>query len=208
MSLIAAGLIALGSQAQAATYHFGQLTNGSDPAPSPVHFADLTIEDSNADGNWEFTLTALGLNSIFGLDSFIGGLYVVEGTGIGSQPSGVSGVTGDASVNLDTTNVGGGGLHYDYSFNFGTPGPTLQQTRLTDSETVSWIADGMGVFAPFADGQLALKMQGINLDQYPDTNSAWYISPVPEPETYAMLLIGLGMVAFSLRNKQSMSRES
>ena len=26
-----------------------------------------------------------------------------------------------------------------------------------------------------------------------------YISPVPEPETYAMLLAGLGMVGFSVR---------
>ncbi|MBK7493473.1 PEP-CTERM sorting domain-containing protein [Nitrosomonas oligotropha] len=28
------------------------------------------------------------------------------------------------------------------------------------------------------------------------------VSAVPEPETYAMLLIGLGLVGFSLRNKK------
>ncbi|MBL8500420.1 MAG: PEP-CTERM sorting domain-containing protein [Nitrosomonas sp.] len=28
------------------------------------------------------------------------------------------------------------------------------------------------------------------------------VSAVPEPETYAMLLIGLGLVSFSLRNKK------
>ncbi len=30
-----------------------------------------------------------------------------------------------------------------------------------------------------------------------------YISPVPEPETYAMLLAGLGMIGFSLRRRRA-----
>lgn len=30
-----------------------------------------------------------------------------------------------------------------------------------------------------------------------------YISPVPEPETYAMLLAGLGLIGFSLRRRQT-----
>lgn len=193
MSIIATGAFIIGSSAQASTYHFGQLTSGSDPAPSPVHFADLTITDSNADGNWEFSLSALGLDTLFNPGAFIGGLYVVEGTGVGSEPTSVSGVSGDATVDLKTNEVGGGGLHYDYRFIFGPGGAN----KLTDGETVSWVANNMGTFSSFSDGQLALHVQGLT------TDSAWYISPVPEPETYAMLLIGLGLVGFTLRNQKS-----
>lgn len=196
-ALVIAGLFSVGS-VQATTYQFGQLTSGSDPAPSPVHFADLTIADGDADGNWEFTLSALGLNSTFGNDSFIGGLHVVENTGVGTQPSGVSGVSGGATVNFFDNNTGGGGLQYDYSFKFG---PSAAN-RLTDGESVSWVANNMGTFSSFADGQLALHVQGIDLPGFSGTNSAWYISPVPEPETYAMLLAGLGLLGFVVRRRK------
>ncbi|WP_370867430.1 PEP-CTERM sorting domain-containing protein [Nitrosomonas sp.] len=29
------------------------------------------------------------------------------------------------------------------------------------------------------------------------------LSPVPEPETYALLLVGLGLIGFTLRNKKA-----
>lgn len=196
ISIVATGAFIIGSGAQASTYHFGTLTSGSDPAPSPVHFADLTIVDSNADGNWEFSLSALGLNAIFGNGAFISGLHVVSGTGVGTQPTSVSGVSGGSTVNLLTNNTGGGGLSYDYRFIFG---PALAN-RLTDGETVNWVANNMGTFSSFSDGQLALHMQGIT--SYPGTSSAWYISPVPEPETYAMLLVGLGLMGFSARRRK------
>jgi hypothetical protein len=42
------------------------------------------------------------------------------------------------------------------------------------------------------------------LDNLAFTSTTWngpYVSPVPEPETYAMLLAGLGVVSFAARRK-------
>ncbi len=39
-------------------------------------------------------------------------------------------------------------------------------------------------------------------DPHPSSTSNW-VSAVPEPETYGMLLVGLGLIGFTLRNKKA-----
>ena len=75
--------------------------------------------------------------------------------------------------------------------------------KLTEFESATWHVGGLGSTAlPGYNGELALHVQGIDSNG----DSAWYTatSPVPEPETYAMLLAGLGLLGFMAhRRKQN-----
>lgn len=184
VSLAAAGLLAIGSSAQAATYQFGQLLSGGGPAN--ILFADLDINDLGG-GEWSFTLYNIDL-SAFGSKAFIGSM-AVDGT----APSSITTVPGGGVVEVDDSPGGGPGGSFDFRYVFGGG-----KDRLVDGESVSWNAFGLGSVLP-VDGQLALHVQGTSYS--PD--SAWYVSAVPEPETYAMLLAGLGLLGFSLRNKKA-----
>ncbi|WP_374563051.1 PEP-CTERM sorting domain-containing protein [Nitrosomonas sp.] len=79
-----------------------------------------------------------------------------------------------------------------------------------------WTISGTGVDITDFTGTLAHHTAGkpdpifgiISVDPYSLTDphptpSNWVTSAVPEPETYAMLLAGLGLLGFSLRNKKA-----
>jgi len=48
-----------------------------------------------------------------------------------------------------------------------------------------------------------ISVSPYSLDDPKPTPSNWVTSPVPEPETYAMMLVGLGLIGFSLRNQKN-----
>jgi len=183
ISMIATGALVFGSGVQAATYSFGSLLSGGGPAS--VHFADLDINDLGS-GHWSFSLYNIDL-SVFGSDAFIGSM-AVDGT----TPSSVTTVGGGGVSDVDTNPGGGPGGSFDFRYVFGGG-----SDKLITTETVSWDAFGLGSSLP-SNGDLALHVQGTSFS--PD--SAWYVSPVPEPETYAMMLVGLGLIGFSLRNQK------
>jgi hypothetical protein len=58
-------------------------------------------------------------------------------------------------------------------------------------------SDGVGT-----DADWAAWSYGINRYQGEDKHYQLNVSPVPEPETYAMLLVGLGMLGFSARRRK------
>jgi len=183
ISMIATGALVFGSGVQAATYSFGSLLSGGGPAS--VHFADLDINDLGS-GHWSFSLYNIDL-SVFGSDAFIGSM-AVDGT----TPSSVTTVGGGGVSDVGTNPGGGPGGSFDFRYVFGGG-----SDKLITTETISWDAYGLGSSLPI-DGELALHVQGTSFS--PD--SAWYVSPVPEPETYAMMLVGLGLIGFSLRNQK------
>ncbi len=80
----------------------------------------------------------------------------------------------------------------------------------------SWTISGTGIDITDFTGTIAHHTAGkpdpifgiISVDPYSLTNphptpSNWVTSPVPEPESYAMMLVGLGLIGFSLRNQKS-----
>ena len=96
-------------------------------------------------------------------------------------------------VNSVGTNPGGGpGGSFDFRYVLGGG-----SDKLKTAETISWDAFGLGSSLPI-NGDLALHVQGTSFSP----NSAWYVSPVPEPETYAMMLIGLFLIGFSIRKQK------
>jgi hypothetical protein len=91
----------------------------------------------------------------------------------------------------------GGGPTGIFDFRFDLTGP--QQTRLTANESVSWNATFTQPVTLSADS-FALHVQGLTREQ---GGSGWYTAaaPVPEPETYAMMLVGLGLLGFTAKRK-------
>ncbi len=88
-----------------------------------------------------------------------------------------------------------GSISFDFSESLGGGAGN----RLTSGERVSWMtsfAQPTGFVAP----QFALHVQGIGAND----DSGWYVptSPIPEPETYALLLAGLGLLGFHARRRK------
>lgn len=190
-SMMIVGFLFCGSAVQAATYHFGQLLAGN--GPTNPYFADLEITD-NGSGNWTFTLSALDLNTVFGSKSFIGSMAVD-----GMKPTSISTDTGGGVTKVNLQNGGGPTGIYDFRYDMINP----KNDKLTGLESVTWHVGGLGSTAlPGYNGELALHVQGIGSNG----DSAWYVatSPVPEPETYAMLLVGLGLIGFMTHRKKGL----
>jgi hypothetical protein len=170
----------------AATEDYGTLLSGTyQPSGS---FANLTVDGSGSVYN--FTLNALDLNSLFSAGAFIGAIAVDLSPNL--VPT-ISNVVGGSPVSYSA----GGGPTGAFDFRFDLTGP--QQARLTANESVSFTA----TFAEditFTGNEFALHVQNIG-----DANggSAWYVnsSPVPEPETYAMMMAGLGLIGLVKRRK-------
>ena len=180
LSAVAASVLAWGSAAHATTYQFGTNISGNG-GPAFGHFADVTVTDTDSDGNWEFTIDAFGLNAVFGgTSSFISLLGVDDG--FGHQPTSVSGASGPfGGVTFNAAGPGSPLGFLDYSFDFPTSGSNGGADRITNGEVVSWVAHGMGTFSDIPNNLFVMHVQ----ESAPGT-SDWYIPPVPEPETYAM----------------------
>lgn len=183
-SIAVAGLLTIGSSVQAASYHFGHLLSGG--GPSNIHFADLEINDLGG-GHWSFFLHNIDL-SVFGSSAYIRSMAVD-----GVTPSSVTTVPGGGVTSVSKNPGGGPTGSFDFRYDFG-----LRSDRLKTSESVSWDAFGLGSSHLPISGELALHVQGTGFSP----NSAWYTSPVPEPETYAMFLAGLGLLGFSVRKRK------
>ena len=183
--LVSAGLF-LSSTAMAATEQYGTLLSGS-YQPS-VPFASLDVTGSGT--TYDFTLTANDLNTIFAPGSFIGAIAVDVSSN--TTPNVTS--FGDSPVSISP----GGGPTGAFEFRFDLTGP--QKARLTSGESVSWTATFANPVT-FEGHQFALHVQGLTKAE---GGSGWYTntSPVPEPETYGLMLSGLGMIGFIARRRK------
>jgi hypothetical protein len=188
ITLLAAVFLMLSSGAQArwAQYEFLQLYDGAGPVN--IHLAYLDIDDLGG-GAWLFKLYDINL-SAFGSTAFISSMAV-----FGPEPNSITTVPGGGVSEVDKSPDKGPFdlLLYSYMFDKGSD-------KLTNGEEISW--NVFGIDYPHDDHPfrpvLALHVQDTNYS--PD--SAWYVRLVPEPQTYAMLLAGLGLLGFMVQRRK------
>jgi hypothetical protein len=170
----------------AASDDYGTLLSGSfQPTDS---FATLSYSTTD-NMLYNFTLTAYDLDTIFTNGAFIGAIAVDADSDVT-----VSNVVGDTVVSVSP----GGGPGGIWDFRFDLTGP--QQARLTANESISFDATFSQAVMLGSDS-FALHVQGLTDAQ---GGSAWYIpTPVPEPETYAMMLAGLGFLGFTAKRRKN-----
>ena len=194
---IAAALACAGAQAQTTTYSFGtQLTGSLQPASS---FASLSVTTTN---NTSY-LFDLQLTSNFGSlfnnsNAFVGKvLFNTAGVDpIGSSVALAPGSWGVSKIKYNSNSAQPGSIDFDFSETLGQGA----NNRLVSGERVVWttsFAQPTGFVAP----QFALHVQSIGTNG----DSGWYIptvTPIPEPETYALMLAGLGLLGFAARRRK------
>lgn len=187
LTLAVLGCAALSAQAGTDTYYFGSLYGGSYTPAAP--FATLTRSTTD-NQTFTFTLTASDLDSLFTDGAFIATLAVTD-----SIKGKVTPTMSDPFVAVKDGGAPSG--DWDFLFSFGQG----NNSRLFGGDSVSWTAS----FATHVTlTGMALHVQGLTSAQ---GQSAWYVpSPVPEPETYAMLMAGLAMVGFMARRRQAAPR--
>jgi len=198
-SFVAAILFAISSVSHAAVYEFGNLLTADYAAPDNFAsdpFAELTTIN-NGGGVWTFTLSLNNnLFSSFGSGAFIGSMSFDYNPDPVAQPVSTfvdSNVDGVTSVD-STSGTGNSGLA---DIDFGTAFGKGANNRLSQNDWVTWTVSGLGNSDLV---NMYLHVQGIGDD---GNNSAKYtpLSPVPEPQTYAMLLAGLGLIGYSARRR-------
>lgn len=196
---LAAALACVGAHAQTtSTYSFGTLLSGSvQPGSS---WATLSVTTTN-NTSYTFDLQlASNFGSLFNnANAFVGKvLFNTNGVDpIGSSVSLAPGSWGVSSIRYSSSSAQPGSIDFDFSETFGGGA----SNRLVSGERVMWttsFAQPTGFVTP----QFALHVQSIGSNG----SSGWYIptvTPVPEPESYALMLAGLGMLAFVRRRKKA-----
>lgn len=186
----AAVLAACGTSAQAATFEFGELLSGS-YEPSDI-FATLSINQLSGT-TFNYSLSTNDLNSLFTAGAFVGSM-TNDVLGYSALPT-VSNISGGGVAVVEAENGGGPGGNWEFRYDFGDG----SGDRLFGNETVSWTATFSDSVTYTGDG-FALHVQGLTSLQ---GGSAWYTptTPIPEPETYAMMLAGLGLLGFVARRR-------
>jgi hypothetical protein len=199
-ALSGAVAIALASASHAVTFQFGDLLSGSSGVVDPAAaFATLDVNQLSGT-TFTYSLHANDLNTLFNSGAFIGSL-ANDLTTDPALPS-ITNVTGGGVTAVFTTDAGGPGGTWEFRYDFGTGGD-----RLTANETVNWTAT-FSAPVTYTGNMFALHVQSLAQNGIGTNGSGWYIpTPVPEPQTYAMMLAGLGLMGFTLRRRQKRDRK-
>jgi hypothetical protein len=175
IALATMGLFATHASADIYTFESGGNTVGTLEITDIAGGAMFELTSSTSAS---FASTAFLLDLAFQGPSGTFGNY----TGPGSDPIATFGTFTD------------GGMQYDWSVNFDNAPPG---DRLLDGMTATWTITGTGLSADSFGMPMQLHIGAIN---GPDDSIK--VPAIPEPETYALMLAGLGILGFLNRRRQ------
>jgi hypothetical protein len=193
--------ISFSASATTHTFNFGNLLSGNGPAS--LNSASLSFDDVLHEFSLNFN------DPTFGSSAYLDLVAVDYNLGRNIRVRNVSG--GVNNVNFSQSNVPTN--TYDFVFKIGSNG-----NRLTNGESVEWTSSNFDFTklgtssSPFAVHVQGITVPRLNRNAFDENEfehehegglSGWYtLSPVPEPETYAMMLAGLGVMGAVARRKQ------
>ena len=224
LKLVAILAFAASGQASYAALTFNldtEFSGGANPAGSPPW---VTGTFSQVDGDTvSLTINATGLSASEFITEF--DFNFVPGPALNTLTFTDFSKTG--TFDDPTINAGGvGGLlnqykadgdgNYDLQFIFASGGMNPASHRFGDNEIFSLNINGTGILeSGFNSGSvggdkgsffMAAHVQGIALTTCNDDSglcdSGWIGAPIPEPEIYAMIGIGLALMGFVARRRQ------
>ena len=202
----AAMLACAGVQAQTTVYSFG--TQIGSPYATTFQPSDTfaTLSMTTVDSmHYLFDLRATSnFNALFGAPAATIHRVAFNTSNVDPLPGSVrlaSGSTwGVGHIYYTTQDAELGGVVFDFTEGWGNAS-TNPNSQLTSGERVVWessFANPTSFNAP----PFALKVFGLGNS---GTGSAWYVptvSAIPEPQTYGMLLAGLGLLGFVARRRE------
>ena len=115
-----------------------------------------------------------------------------------------SGITA-SSVNFGPGNhFADGGGNYDFEIHFNTSSPGNLGQGLQSVYTLTGTGITASSFNLLSDshGGNGIHLGAVHVQGY-ESNSAWVAGAVPEPETYAMFMAGLGLMGFIARRRKN-----
>lgn len=200
--------------AQASSYSFTCFGDGCSYSPASNLGSQLTVNVSDYGATVATNDVTFTFTNAVGMASSITDIYFDNGTTnllssltiLAPQPAGV-----DFSVLANPGNVpGANAINFSTDLNLSADSnpPTAPNGVNTSTEYITFVgtltsgktlADlYTGIQAGGVNGfRMALHVQAIG----DESKSAAYVNAIPEPETYAMLLAGLGLVGFAVRRK-------
>jgi hypothetical protein len=193
---VATALACAGAQAQTTIYNFGVSLSG--PVSPSDSFATLSVTTTNST-NYLFDLQLTSnFGSLFNNTNAFVGKVLFNTAGVDPIASSVAlapGTWGVSTIKYHSSSAQPGSIDFDFSETLGQGA----NNRLMQGERVMWttsFAQPTGFVAP----QFALHVQSIGTNG----DSGWYVptSPIPEPETYALMLAGLGLLGFHVRRRK------
>ena len=204
----AALMLCSGAQAQTSYFSFGtQISSQWQTTFQPTDpFATLSVTTLD-NIHYVFDLsTSSNFNALFGTPNATVHRLVFNTNNVDPLAGSVQlagGSWGVDHIYYSSGNTELGGIAFDFMEGWGGNASTTNPGSLLQSgERVVWETTFASPTS-FAAPPFALKVFGLGESGGGD---AWYVpttSPVPEPQTYAMLLAGLGMLGFAARRRKS-----
>jgi hypothetical protein len=193
--LVAAGFAALVASAPAAALDLSfdyKLNQG----PTGVTFATLSLNELTP-GTTTFSLSTV-LTGGAGNPEIVELLFGCSGCG---SPTFVAG----SNVAIQTGGFTQSGYDFDFRANFDPDVNASNDPRTwTANRPLTAFLDPTTGSGPAAFSLIQLT-QGTQTLGGENISSGFYIAAVPEPETYAILLVGLGLVGFAMRRRLKQS---
>jgi hypothetical protein len=194
---ISAALLAFGSVAEAQNYSFNCITNNSaaDCATGEAQFA-LSVTTDAGLVNFRFTNSGPSASSITDVYfDWASSTYALGQGVLTDSGAGVSFSWGASPQNLP----GGNGIGFTADISADSNNPT-QPMGVNSGE---WLNIAFTTQADFITGLNSGDLRvGIHTQGYAGGGSESLVqAPIPEPETYAMMLVGLTLLGFKARRR-------